>query len=454
MSPSRVRLAAFGCLLFLIPLIPAHTKADEPADHVPTSLAQPGVQPLIASGEPVAECGWPTVVAVVGDELCTGALVHPELVVYSGQCGDEPGKVIRLGENAFADGREVAVEFCRRSAVGQHYDWAYCRLAEPITELPVTPPLYGCDMEGIQAGTPVALVGFGATEQLPEGQKHWVSSSIDAIDRDDRWFSLNSPDPGCSGDLGAPALVRLSDGSWRLLGIAASVASPCGSAGVGAHDLLEHAVSWLELDSGLDLTPCYTSNGWWAPGPTCSGYYAQAANVGSGDWSDWCAGTAAAGDADTCGPAWDQFDPKLGPQADFISPHHGEVFELGASVRVEVHALKHPDGFSIRRVSAALDGEVFGAAEREPWLFDTPPLDRDAVYELEVFAEDWAGNVASAELMIASGTAQVPSDSLPEKDIDLSQEHGGCSVSSAVPSPWWLLGLLMPWRRRQGRRRA
>jgi hypothetical protein len=448
MGASRV---AKTCLVAATIVLAAKTAyAIQPAEASPSDLEHPPSRPLVAFGEPVVACGWPTVVAVVGSQLCTGTLIYPELVVYSGQCGgDEDNKVIRFGEDAFDGGQVVEVEYCSRWDLGLTSDWGHCRLAQPITDVPVTPPLFGCDLDELAAGDPAVLVGFGATDLGGAGQKHWAATSIEAIDRTAEAFSVGLPGVdetpfGCSGDAGAPVFVEVGDGSWRIVGIVSSTSDTCDSGNTSTYILIENVIRLLEVDTGLDLTPCHSSDGSWAPGPECTGYSAQSADSGSGSWENWCLGTPTSGDSSSCGPAWDDFDPTLGPEVLVTYPHWGQHFEKGTEVEVEVVAHKHPEGFAVRRVSVAVNGYILGTQDDSLYIDNTPPLTSDGVYSVVAYATDWAGNVTPSEpVKFAVGNAVVPDESDGPPKIDpLAGDVVRCTATTGV-SGWWVLGLAL-----------
>jgi hypothetical protein len=414
--------------------------AGRPSDGPITEIESSASRPLVAFGEPAHTCSWPTVVAVIGAELCTGTLIHPDIVIYSGSCGYDD-KVIRFGEDAFFAGREVEAEYCSLFPQGNS---AYCKLAQPITDLPVTPLLLGCDFDQVSEGDAAVLVGFGATEtDMVSRQKHWGLTSLAAIDRTSGWFKLEDIGDapfGCADDAGAPVFVQLDDGSWRVAGIVSSTSGTCTGNGTFIHDLIEYDMPWL--DTSLQITPCHSWDGSWAPSPACTGFYAQSPDLANGTWNDWCLGTPAIGDAATCGPSWDDFDPSLPPEVEIQSPISGETLEPGAIVEIEILAQRQPDGFTLRQVGVEINGSLLATQQAESFYshFQTQPLPQGS-YSIIAFVEDWAGNIAWSEAV----EIDVDVDA-PELGGDENPKYNGpspCAVGASHPHGWWLwlLGL-------------
>ncbi len=252
----------------------------------------------IVNGSAVGVCGWPTTVNTGG---CTATLVHPKAISTAQHCGAPTS--IQFGETAGA-GPTVGVLGC----VGDgSQDAMLCELAEEVTEVPVTPVLFGCEAEMyLQPGQPVVMAGFGQTSYgVGGGTKLWADQEIAQVEAG-RVIVGQAGDgtSPCPGDSGGPVFVQVADGSWRVFGtvLGGTTSTPCNSA--ADFQRIDAVVANFEAQRGLDITPCFDgATGAWDAGPDCGSFFAGD-EVGVGTWDAWCEGTPVSGYSETCGPAF------------------------------------------------------------------------------------------------------------------------------------------------------
>ena len=272
-------------------------EVEEPSDEFTDAVEGTAIY----GGSPVAVCGWPSTVELGGS--CTGTLVHPQVVIYAAHCGASYSKIY-FGENYQAPAKTVTPSSCKiipGGKPGSGNDFAVCKLSSPVTGVPITPILMGCETSVLQPGKAVTLVGFGNADNGPYGIKRHVTTTINGIDANNEISIGGNGKDTCQGDSGGPAFVQLADGTWRVFGIT-SYGGACGSGGM--YSMMHKGMSWFETTVGLDVTPCHNADGTWAPTAAC-GNFPKAPGVGGGTWAGGCsAGSPSGVLSSTCGAAY------------------------------------------------------------------------------------------------------------------------------------------------------
>ncbi|MEM7156025.1 MAG: trypsin-like serine protease [Myxococcota bacterium] len=437
----------------------------------------------IFGGDDVQSCGWPTTVSMQGE--CTGTLVHPQLVIYAAHCGTNYSSV-EFGEQITpGHARSVPTERCEAYPsfeLGAGTDWAFCVLQEPQNDIAITPPLMGCEVDVLQPGTEVTIVGYGQSEN-GYGDKKEVTTQFNQFEGNEAFIGGGGED-SCGGDSGGPVYVRMPDGgSWRAFGIT-SYGSECGSGGY--YSLMHTGMDWFETQSGIDLTPCHDAQGNWDPTPDCTGF-PMAPGTSGGSWNDGCAPGDLSGPESTCGAPFDTSSDMDPPIVTFVSPADEARFDSDpgsgtASVMVEISA-DDGDGFGVDTVELLVDGMSIdgGVSQSAPhtYTLSLPP----GAYALDAIAVDQAGNEGEAETLYigvdmdaepsgdegsgdgvetADGTAgdDLPGGTAGDDGASSGETAGGvdggddgCGCRSASPSPWsamfGLFGLMALRRRRR-----
>ena len=257
-------------------------------------------QPIFG-GQTATTCQWPTTVLLSG---CTGTLVHPLIVTTAAHCGTGH-RTATFGETSSMPARRVPIEYCKvfQKSGSDGTDFAFCKLRDPVTDLPIIPPLMGCEVDTLQVGTKVVVAGFGDNNDRNGGfgTKRWVETTVNRLDTGRGAQIGGMGKAPCFGDSGGPAFVKLADGSWRSFGIDSSgTGDSCGAGDIMA--MIYKAVPWIEEQSGIDISPCHDADGKWNPGPNCHSFSMDPLATGRA-WANGCAEAMLSPPAATCGMA-------------------------------------------------------------------------------------------------------------------------------------------------------
>ena len=285
----------------------------------------------IVGGADASVCDFPAAVLVVATPddpevqrhaRCTAALVHPQLIVTAAHClaPDLELTSIRFGEDVLSDPpRSVDITTC----IGHpdHDDWArndlaVCSLAEPVEDVPIVPPLMGCEAAVLQPGTDVVQVGYGHSSTDPDegiGRKRWAPMRIEAFRWTENDLVLTHTGNGtsCRGDSGGPTYVQLEDGSWRLAAVLSS-GHPNTTLGCDLGSVVERVdglMPWIEEVTNVDITPCHDADGTWNPGPDCGGFPLELLASEGHAWEAGCGGAELSGFSEACGAPFEPEEP-------------------------------------------------------------------------------------------------------------------------------------------------
>lgn len=409
-------------------LFASSARADGPQSFTVT----PPDPQAIYGGTDVAQCGWPTTVSLLSQNGgCTGTLVHPQVVIYAWHCGTSFAQ-IRFGENEEQPMRTVDTEFCKsfgNGGPGSGQDFAFCKLAAPVDDVPIVPILMGCETELLKQGQPVTIVGFGLTENNTLGIKREVTTTINNIDQNNEASIGGNGKDSCNGDSGGPVYLQVADGSWRVFGIT-SYGGQCGQG--GKYSLMHNGIQWFEQESGIDLTPCHDADGTWAPGFDCHGFPMMPA-VGGSSWPDGCGGGPVSDYSTTCGAPFDMSPDTTPPTVTIVAPTAGQEFMGDGKAQVTVTIEATDVGWGMQEVQLLVDGEAIPGG-----VDDFPPYEYKLAfptggYCLGATGLDHAGNVGNAaEVCIGVNQAAPTPD--PPDPVTTGDDEGTGLGSGDVPT--------------------
>ncbi len=396
-------------------------------------LAVPMPTPQIYGGHETEQCGWPQVAYLsTNTGACTATLVHPQIVLTAAHCvpNDETA-TIRFGERAEAAVQLAQTEYCKANPqwndTGEGNDYAFCKLATPITSIPVTPIAFGCEEGILGAGTQVTHVGYGNDENGDSGRKKYVQLTVQSISNVGEIITGSNGNGICSGDSGGPVMVKLKanlggDDTWRVIGIHswAQMSEPGVCGGSAGSTIASSAVDFIESQSGIDVTPCFDGNGNWSPTWGCQGFPIDPQTGGEGSYNAGCETGPLDDFSSVCGNPLTDYPDHDAPSLEVVSPTGNQMFEVDAGGTAELHIEANADdgdGWGIASVELVVvpeDGEMVSQMlELAPYRWNTTfPA---GGYNLKLIATDHAGNQTDSG-WIAVGVGTEAPDNPPGGD--------------------------------------
>lgn len=430
-----MHLRSLTPVLSLLCALPSVAQAQtlELAPSLQASLDATPEELRIIGGKPVESCDWPAAVLLpIGEgnkvsSICTGSLVHAEIVLTAGHCNDgilAAAFTEDLKTLSEAGAKLHKFEYCKShpdwkgsGPLQKNVDLAFCKLSEPVTDVPPTPILMGCEADWVMGGgsPTVTVVGYGksiASKNDSSGVKYEAEITFNGVNSAGE-IEVGQAGKGiCNGDSGGPAYVKLpeeefgKDAGWRVIGVTSygAVTEDKECIGTGAYCTMHTFVEFVEQESGIDITPCTDAKGEWKPGKDCKGAPLDP-YAASGTWPNSCEHAPGGGWIASCGKPFDpdasgggsdskkeDKDTKA-PTVKIASPDEDDSFEEGKTVKVSVEAT---DDVGVAKVVLLVDDKAQKADKKKPYSWKLKDLE-PGKHELVAKAQDEAGNEAESE---------------------------------------------------------
>lgn len=266
-------------------------------------------QTRATNGHEAKECAFPSVVVVKSiptgsstEYLCSGTLIHPQVVLYAGHCG--VASTVIFGEHwqglelkSFSKTMPHPAGNTGFAPPNTSMDWAFAVLEEPITGTPVIPVAAGAELDTlIQEDAPILHVGYSANNakaptKIVDHHLKWAKNRIARLK--DATIATGAGSGGvtaCPGDSGGPMLAKTKEGGWRVVGISSSKTGACGASMTSnAYARVRpELLAWVEKESGIDINPCFDPAGTPTPSLACDKFMAYAGDPSApqGTWDE------------------------------------------------------------------------------------------------------------------------------------------------------------------------
>lgn len=289
------------CLLVLL--------VGTPSAALAVASSQTPGQTRVTGGQEAKECAFPSVVVVKSiptgsseEFLCSGTLIHPQVVLYAGHCG--VASTVIFGEHwqslklkTFQKAMPHPEGNTGFGTPNTPKDWAFAVLEEPIEGTPIIPVAAGAELGAlIRQNATIFHAGYSANNakaptKIVDHHLKWAQNQIAGLSAGS--ISTGAGSGGvtaCPGDSGGPMLAKTKKGGWRVVGISSSKTGGCGASMTSnAYARVRpEMLAWVEKESGIDINPCFDTSGNATPSRACDKFMAYTGDPNSpvGTWDE------------------------------------------------------------------------------------------------------------------------------------------------------------------------